>query len=134
MSVDAVIDNSALLEFLAGTNPDPALIRRLTTARGAAPELIDAEALNALRRLVQREVITEEQGRTTLGYVRDTPIVRVSHRPLMKRAWDLRNAISPYDGLYVALAEDLDVPLITCDVKLSKSSGHGARFEVYATS
>lgn len=134
MAVDAVVDNSALIEFLAGVNPDPALVRRLTTADGAAPELLDAEALNALRRLVQQGVITQEQGSLTLSNVRDTPIVRVSHRPLLRRAWELRNAISAYDALYVALAEHLDVPLITCDVKLGNTNGHHARFEVYARS
>ena len=42
---------------------------------------------------------------------------------LAERAWDLRHTITFYDGLYVALAAVLDVPLLTGDVKLSKAPG-----------
>jgi predicted nucleic acid-binding protein len=38
--------------------------------------------------------------------------------------------MSAYDGAYVALAEALDAPLVTCDEKLSRAHGHGARIEL----
>jgi predicted nucleic acid-binding protein len=38
----------------------------------------------------------------------------------------LRDALSAYDAAYVALAEALDVPLVTCDAKLSRSHCHRA--------
>jgi predicted nucleic acid-binding protein len=134
MSVDIVVDNSALIEFLAGRAPDDRLVRRLVTARGAAPELIDAEALHVLRRKTQRNELTDDKAAGHLQIVLETPIVRVSHRPLLQRAWELRHAISAYDALYVALAELLDVPLITCDAKLGGTNGHQARVEVYPAS
>ena len=48
------------------------------------------------------------------------------------RIWELRNAVSAYDGTYVALAEALDLPLATSDGRLSRSHGHNARIESYA--
>ena len=35
--------------------------------------------------------------------------------------------MSAYDAAYVALAEALDVPLLTCDAKLARSHGHRAK-------
>ena len=43
--------------------------------------------------------------------------------------WALRKNITAYDAGYVALAESLDLPLITRDRRLSRSSGHAARIE-----
>jgi predicted nucleic acid-binding protein len=134
VTVDVVVDNSALIEFVTSTVPDRALYRRLAAARGAAPELIDAEALNALRRLARLKLLTDEQALEKLLWLQEAPIVRVPHRTLLPRAWELRHAISAYDALYVALAELLDVPLITCDAKLGGANGHQARVEVYPAS
>jgi predicted nucleic acid-binding protein len=134
VSVDIVVDNSALIEFIAGRAPDDRLVRRLVTARSAAPELIDAEALHVLRRNTQRKELTDDRALGHLQIILETPIVRVSHRALLPRAWELRHAVTAYDALYVALAELLDVPLITCDAKLGGANGHQARVEVYPAS
>ena len=64
----------------------------------------------------------------------DAPIVRVPHRPLIERIWELRHTITAYDASYVALAELLDVPLVTCDAKLATSNGHKAEIELYESS
>lgn len=40
--------------------------------------------------------------------------------------------ITTYDAAYVALAESLDIPLLTRDARLSRSSGHAARIEYIA--
>lgn len=76
-------------------------------------------------------VIAEADASKTLGTIMRTPIARSSHRPLTARAWQLRHAISAYDALYVALAETLGVPLVTCDAKLAGSNGHRAEIELY---
>jgi predicted nucleic acid-binding protein len=43
--------------------------------------------------------------------------------------WALRHNITAYDAGYVALAESMNVPLLTRDGRLSRSSGHAARIE-----
>ena len=48
------------------------------------------------------------------------------HDPLLDRAFALRGAVSACDAMFLALAEALDAPLLTCDVKLAGSNGHRA--------
>jgi predicted nucleic acid-binding protein len=38
--------------------------------------------------------------------------------------------MTAYDGAYVALAEALDAPLLTCDARLAGSHGHRATIEL----
>jgi len=37
--------------------------------------------------------------------------------------WELRENVKAYDATYVALAERLDLPLVTCDERLAKANG-----------
>jgi predicted nucleic acid-binding protein len=134
MSFDAVVDNSALVELLGGRNPDQTLVRRLLTGTLAAPEILDSEALKVLRGMARRGDIPEAEAARHLEHIATAPVVRVSVRVLMRRAWQMRHAVAAYDALYVALAEELDVPVITCDKKLAGSNGHKARIEVYPIS
>jgi predicted nucleic acid-binding protein len=46
--------------------------------------------------------------------------------------WSLRHNVTTYDAAYIALAEALDIPLLTRDARLSRSSGHTARIEYIA--
>jgi len=58
------------------------------------------------------------------------PLQRTAHRGLLERAWSLRRNVSFYDGLYVALAERLDMPLLALDARLGNASGIRARVDV----
>jgi len=44
-------------------------------------------------------------------------------RSLWPRAWELRTNLSAYDALTVALAEQLDAPLLTADARLARAPG-----------
>jgi predicted nucleic acid-binding protein len=44
--------------------------------------------------------------------------------------WKLRDNVTAYDAMYVALAEALDAPIVTCDTPLAKAPGHRAHIEV----
>jgi predicted nucleic acid-binding protein len=128
---DFVLDASTLLALVTGLTPDPDLRRISLTARGAAPEIIDLEVVSTLRRFVRAGLLTAEDGRAALADARDTPITRTAHRPLLARVWELRNSIATYDAAYIALAEVLGVPLLTCDARLGRAHGHGAEVRVY---
>jgi predicted nucleic acid-binding protein len=125
-----VIDTSALLEIVTGTRPDPDLRRRVLAGEGVAPELIDVEAASVLRRSVLHDGADPGGAGAALAAVGAAPITRVSHRTLMTRIWELRGSITGYDAAYVALAERLEVPLLTCDARLARSNGH--RVEIIA--
>lgn len=132
--ISFVIDASALIELVSGKPPDAALRRTALTGEGAAPELVDIEAASTIRRMVLSGLMPAEEGSEVLHDVSETPISRTSHRPLITRVWELRHAISAYDAAYVALAEQLDVPLLTCDARLGRSNGHQAEIVVYPRS
>jgi predicted nucleic acid-binding protein len=64
--------------------------------------------------------------RDALVDLADLPLRRAGHRGLLARAWELRENVSFYDALYIALAERLD--LLTLDARLSRAPG--ARTEI----
>ena len=82
-----------------------------------APEVIDLEVANAWRRALRAGHISEDRSRLALDDLAGLSLVRMPHRPLMPRIWELRHYLTPYDAAYVALAEMLDVTLLTVDAK-----------------
>jgi predicted nucleic acid-binding protein len=57
--------------------------------------------------------------------------VRYPHAPLAVRIWELRENLTAYDATYVALAEVLDAPMVTMDVRLAQAPGIRAEVELY---
>jgi predicted nucleic acid-binding protein len=43
--------------------------------------------------------------------------------PFLARCWELRANLTSYDAAYVALAEALDVTLVTADHRISRAPG-----------
>lgn len=56
---------------------------------------------------------------------------RHAHLDFLTRAWKLRDNITAYDAMYVALAEALDASVVTCDEPLSRAPGHRAKVELF---
>lgn len=97
---------------------------RLGDEELAVPHLIDSEVTNALRRLVLRGVLSDDQGSAALrGFSRLT-FTRYPADWLRPRLWELRHNLSAYDATYVALAEALDSgALLTIDARLATAPG-----------
>jgi predicted nucleic acid-binding protein len=126
-----VVDASALPEVLLQTNVAPGIERRFARAGGLhGPELLDLEILQALRRLVGARTISADRAELAVGALERVALRRWSHGVTRRRACALRAKLSAYDAAYVALAEQLRSPLVTCDGRLARSSGHLARIEV----
>ena len=127
-----VVDASALLEVLLRTPAAAAVEARLFDPGETlhAPHLIDVEVAQALRRVALAGRLDPARGRTALGIVDDLPLRRYPHIELLPRVWELRNSVTAYDAVYVALAEMLDAPLVTRDRRLANAVGHGARVEL----
>lgn len=101
------------------------LQRRLFTEADrtvCAPHLIDIEVTQALRRYARSGEISDERGREALADLADLPISRYPHTALLPRIWELRNNITAYDAVYVALAEALDAVLLTRDRRLATTA------------
>lgn len=127
-----VLDASVLVEYLTESERGQQVSRRLKGEAGWlwAPAVIDAEVGHALRAGVRRRAITSPLAEQALEDLMAMQLERVSHRFLSERAWQLRDNLSFYDGLYVALAEALDAPLLTFDARLGKAPGMVAEVEV----
>lgn len=132
MSDEFVVDAVAVADAL--TRKDAvgiALAQRITESTCHAPHLIDAEVGHVLRRVERLGEITEEVAVTGLRALATLIDERYAHTGwLAAEAWQLRHTVTFYDGLYVALAARLDMPLLTGDVRLSKAPGLPCRVEV----
>ncbi len=127
-----VIDTSAIIDAIAAREPAPGLVERLSEDGDLhAPYLLDIEFLHALRAMTMRSEITAERAADARTDFAETALLRYSHEPLSDRIWGLRHNLSAYDAAFVALAEALEAPLITCDGRLASSTGHGAQIELF---
>ena len=114
-----VLDASGAVEFLLNTETGKRLALRLADDRETVhvPHLIDLEIAQVMRlRALQRW--------------RDLDVERYPHEPFLGRVWNLRNNLTAYDAVYVALAETLSMVLVTGDRKLVGSPGVRAVIEV----
>jgi predicted nucleic acid-binding protein len=119
-----VIDSSVLLELLLAT-PRSAPVRQKIADWGDclhAPHLIDLETAQGLRKWVQIGEIVASRADEALIDLTTINISRYPHDGLLRRIWALRHNMTPYDAAYVALAEELNAPLLTLDQKLAKAA------------
>lgn len=126
-----VVDASCLAEVLLQTADAHRIETRLQEAGTLnAPELLDLEILQVLRRLLAGREISSDRADLALAALDRLALRRWSHRPLRPRIWALRTNLTAYDAAYVALAERLRCPVVTRDRRLARSSGHRTRIEV----
>ena len=127
-----VVDASALLELLLQTSLGARVEARLFGGEDElhAPHLLDVEIAQGLRRLVRTGEVASGRAEEAIADLTDLDLHRHAHLDLLDRAWKLRDNISAYDAMYVALAEAIEAPIITCDSPLAKAPGHRARIEV----
>lgn len=127
-----VVDASIIIRLLTNRTDDEDLRRRLSVRRAVhAPHLIDAEVASAVRGLLLGGKIDLPRADQMLADFAALPIKRYPMRPLLGRVIELRNNLTAYDAVYVALAETLKMPLLTQDPKLDRAAGHHAEVYVY---
>lgn len=124
-----VVDASVLVDVFLRSPRAGVIIERLAHEILHAPVTIDAEIVHALRRKWIATAIDGAVAADALAALRVTPIHRHPVIALTERMWSLPNNVTAYDAAYVALAEAIDVPLLTRDLRLSRSTGHDAGIE-----
>jgi predicted nucleic acid-binding protein len=122
-----VVDTSLVVEVLLETPAGLRHAERVFDEERHVPALLDIEFMQVLSRLTFTGEIPPQRAQTILEIFSDWDFSRHPHKPLLRRIWELRSSVSAYDAAYVALAEALDIPLLTCDAKLSRSHGHSAK-------
>ena len=120
-----------MLEFLLqtplGTRVETRLFR--DGEEFHSPHLLDVEVTQGLRRLVRSGEVTPARAADAIGDLAGIDLHRHAHVDMLNRVWQLRDNVTAYDAVYVALAEALDATVITCDGPLAKAPGHRARIE-----
>lgn len=126
-----VVDASVVAVALAddGADGDRARERLARETVLAAPELLDVEVLSAFRRRALTGHLPPRRAAQAVSDLADLPLRRAAHAALLTRAWELRENLTAYGAVYVALAELLEVPLLTGDRRLAHASGPRCRIE-----
>lgn len=127
----AVIDASVLVAFYAAEDlRRDSVAQRLAVGDAPfAPAHLVAEVVSALRGLSQINPTLRTAVPEALRHLAGFPLRRMPLAPLLQRIWELRDNLTAYDAAYVALAERLDGPLVTCDAKLARATGPRCVFE-----
>lgn len=124
-----VADASVVVQLITGA-ATPTLWDRVGTAESIhVPHLLDAEVVNSLRRLASHKKLSQDRAFLAFNQFRDLSLERYPYRAILDRVWELRPNFTAYDASYIALAEILGCPLVTCDRKLAR--GHQAQIEVF---
>ncbi|TAH39248.1 MAG: PIN domain-containing protein [Planctomycetota bacterium] len=120
-----VVDASAMIELLLRKQAASPIETRLLGAGASlhAPHLLDLEVAQVLRRFRASRELSVTRAAEALEDYLDLPIRRHSHEILLPRIWQLRGRVTAYDASYLALAESLEAPLVTCDRGMARVSG-----------
>lgn len=124
-----VLDASAAIELLLGLPLARRVREELDQVQWqiAAPQLLQIEVLQVLRRRVAAGYTNLGDANEARLLLRDVNVRYFDHSVLEDRTWALRNNLTAYDASYIALAEILDVPLLTSDARIARAPGHRAR-------
>jgi predicted nucleic acid-binding protein len=127
-----VVDASVAIDVLLRTPGSEAAAARLLDSGEAlhAPQLIDIEVVQVLRRLTAHAGLSPSRALEAVELFAVFPITRYAHTPLLRRIWQLRENFTAYDAAYVALAEGLGATLVTRDKRLARTSGVRAKVEL----
>jgi predicted nucleic acid-binding protein len=126
-----VIDASILVTALADDGRDGDRARdRLRGERLIARHSIDLEVTSAWRSLAAGGDLDDRRARLAMDDLRSLRMQRVPHTPLVARCWELRDTLTVYNAAYVALAEVLNLTLLTADARLAGASGPQCAIEL----
>lgn len=128
-----VFDASAAVALLLNTPSHAATIRRRLASPSEAlhaPHLLDLEVAQVVRRFVLHGDLAPARASAALRDFAQLAIERYPHTAFLPRVWQLRDNLSAYDAVYIALAEALAAPLLTLDARLHAAPGHRAHVEL----
>lgn len=120
-----VLDAGVFVAATCSVDPDGARARAAMDGdqQWCAPEHFRLEAANAIRGLVRGCALSASSAAAVVAALSGLEVRLVPTVDLLPRIWQLRDNLSAYDAAYVALAESLDVQLVTADQRLARAPG-----------
>jgi predicted nucleic acid-binding protein len=115
---ELVVDASALVDLLLRNDVGVGVADRLIGHGLHAPAHLDAECLSAIGRLHRAGALTAPTVERLVLQLASAPIVRHPVNELLVGAWQRRSNLRLVDAIYVELANQLDMSLITTDNRL----------------
>jgi predicted nucleic acid-binding protein len=117
---EAVVDASVCVKWVVEEDHSLKAALLLECDALHAPDHWQAEAVNVLWARVFRGDLAAADAEERMGVLLRAPVLGAPIAPLMRRAFSISVAhtVTVYDSLYVALAEDRDLPLVTADERL----------------
>jgi predicted nucleic acid-binding protein len=120
------IDASALADLLLDRPRAPAVAQVLAGADVVvAPDLVNAEVLEVIRRLCRIGEITDDHAARAVAGLEDAPLQRIPTTGMLDEVWSLRHNVAPDDACYVVAARALAAPLLTADLRLARAPDLG---------
>jgi predicted nucleic acid-binding protein len=116
-----VIDASALVELLLQSKKAKKIEQAIGDAELIAPDLVNLEVMQVLRKFELRGKLTRERASTAVSRLVESQISRFSTLALLEDAWSMHDNLTAYDACYVALAREHRCELLTTDIALSKA-------------
>lgn len=89
---------------------------------------MQVEATNIFRRAVLAGRVSADVGAQAVADLTNLRVWLFPFEPFAQRVWQLRDTVTSYDAWYIALAEQLDVDLVTVDQRLARAPGVTCRF------
>jgi predicted nucleic acid-binding protein len=128
-----VLDASAAVDWLLQTPAGQRIEQRIYARSDTLHTvyLLDVEFAQVLRRLVREGTLARKRAEEAIEDLIAVRVTRYAPVLLLNRIWRLRQNLSAYDAAYVALAEELEAPLITRDQRIAAAPGHKATIEVF---
>jgi predicted nucleic acid-binding protein len=118
---DLVVDASAVIDLLVGGPRTAAVEQHAAGASLVAPDLLGVEVLSALARLARGGALTRRSADAASAAWARTSVERLPLAPVEERVWELRDRLRISDAYYVAYAQLLQAPLLTCDGRLARA-------------
>lgn len=124
-----VVDASVVVAALVDNGPDGQWADDVLLSEPlAAPHVLQVEVASALRRAAGAGEISDDVATLAHGDLGDLRLELYGYENCAARVWELRDNLRAYDAWYVAVAELLDAPLATLDLRLSRAAGPRCEF------
>lgn len=126
-----VLESSAMVDALVGNPANPQLLATIADEDLHAPTLLDFEVASALRGHLLAGKLSPPRCAEAVEDFSALRIERHQMTSLLGHILALRDNFTVYDATYVVLAQALDAPLVTSDLKMRAAERAGVRVRIH---